>query len=86
MTFDLPDIPLQDHFPFSLILKAWDLMNMLVASPSAPSFNLPLFGTISPPSSINSLASAVRGVIGVVVGIGMSFWFYRYITGKGSDG
>ncbi len=86
MTFDLPEIPLQDHFPFSLILKAWDWMGMLVSTPAAPSFNLPLFGTISPPPALDSLASAVRAVIGVVVAIGMSFWFYRYITGKGSDG
>jgi hypothetical protein len=86
MTFDLPEIPLQDHFPFSLMLKAWDWMSMLVSTPSAPSFTLPMFGTISPPPAMNSVASAVRTVIGLVVGIGMSFWFYRYITGKGSDG
>lgn len=83
--FELPEIESASVFPFSLILRAWGIFTALIAPPEAPTFDVPGMGLIKPPPSFDPLAATIRAVIGLVCTVGMCFWFYRYISGKGSE-
>lgn len=84
-TFDVPDLELLDKFPFSLIMRVWDVISSLAASPVAPHFNLPVLGEVTTSPAIDSMMGVIRVIINLVFGVGMSLWFYRYVSGKGSE-
>lgn len=84
-TFDLPTMKLADVFPFSLIVRAWLWLEALSAPPVAPSFEIPMFGRVTVPPAWDAIMGGIRGAILLICGIGMSFWFYRYISGRGSE-
>ncbi len=83
--FELPEIESASVFPFSLILRAWSILGALIAPPEAPTFDIPGLGLVTPPPSFDPMAATIRVVIGLVSTVGMAFWFYRYISGKGSE-
>lgn len=81
---DLPEVPLEDVFPFSLLLYAWDALGDLVGAPAAPEFDFPEpIGTVTVPASADAAMGIIRGIIGFVTVSGMCFFFYRHISGKG---
>lgn len=84
--FALPKLQLFEVFPFSLVYKAWTLMQSLVATPERPSFSLPGFGTVTVPDSMDAGIEMFRGAVAVVMLIGMCFMFYRTISGAGGGG
>lgn len=84
-TFEIPEVQYEDVFPFSLILYCWDALGDLVGQSDPPSFELSLLGTVSVPASAEVAVGIVRNCIAFVFAVGACLWFYRYISGKGSD-
>ena len=84
--FEIPKLKLLNVFPFSLVLKAWNIMQSLVMPPERPVFKVPLMGDLTVSDSIDAQVQTVKTAISVVLFIGMLFWFWRMVTGKGSDG
>ncbi len=84
--FDVPRLRLFNVFPFSLVLKAWNIMQSLVMPPERPVFNVPLMGQLTVSDEIDAHVQTVKTAIAMVLFIGMLFWFWRMITGKGADG
>lgn len=84
--FDLPELQLFNVFPFSLILKAWLLFQSLVATPERPSFDLPMFGTVTVPPAMDAGIGWFRAAVTVTFLMGMCFMFYRSISGAGGGG
>ena len=84
--FDLPKLELFNVFPFSLVLKAWNVMQSLVAPPERPVFRVPLMGDLTVSDGIDQQVQVIKTAISVVMFVGMLFWFWRMVTGRGSDG
>jgi hypothetical protein len=84
--FDVPRLRLFNVFPFSLVLKAWNIMQSLVMPPQRPVFNVPLMGQLTVSDEIDAHVQTIKTAIAMVLFIGMLFWFWRMITGKGADG
>ncbi len=82
---NFPDVDIGSVFPFSLVIYVWDALGQLAGTPQAPSFSLGMFGSVTVPESATSTVLMIRALIGFVVTVGLCLWFYRYITGKGSD-
>lgn len=83
--FDVELPELANVFPFSLVMKSLEVMAELVSPNDHLMIDAPGLGTIESTPAVDTLAATMRGIIGLVMGIGMGFWFYRYITGRGSE-
>jgi hypothetical protein len=83
-TFDVPEIPLDDIFPFNLIIWVWGALGQLEGTPQAPAFDTPV-GYVDVGPTFDPFIGMIRAGIGLFAICGMLLWFYRYITGKGSD-
>lgn len=73
-------------FPFVLVVYAFEIMGALAAPPVAPSFDFGELGSFRVGDGMDSVIGTIRTSFAVIFCVGSALWFYRYITGKGSDG